>query len=113
VGRIKTIEAGADGIYVTAALNADGISLLAGEAPKYTGHSPFWRLAEIPGRAGHYRPILLWSDALTNMPNIMTNTIAAFTAPDAPIYSPGAPFLLASALMLLCLILHITGRPKA
>jgi hypothetical protein len=76
VGRIKQIEAGADGIYVTAALNADGIALLGGEAPKYTGHSPYWRLAEIPGRAGHFRPILLWSDALTNNPNIMTNTLA-------------------------------------
>lgn len=76
VGRIKTIEAGEDGIYVTAALNADGLALLAGEAPKYTGHSPFWRLSEIPGRAGHFRPVLLWSDALTNTPNILTNTIA-------------------------------------
>lgn len=76
VGRIKTIEAGDDGIYVTAALNADGLALLAGEAPKYTGHSPFWRLSEIPGRAGHFRPVLLWSDALTNTPNILTNTIA-------------------------------------
>jgi hypothetical protein len=76
VGRIKSIEAGDDGIYVTAVLNAAGVALLAGEAPQYTGHSPYWRLAEIPGRTGHFRPILLWSDALTNTPNILTNTIA-------------------------------------
>ena len=76
VGRIKTIEVEDDGIYVTSVLNSDGAALLDGQAPKYTGHSPFWRLSGIPGRPGHFRPILLWSDALTNTPNIMTNTIA-------------------------------------
>ena len=76
VGRIKAIEAGDDGIYVTATLNSDGIGLLGGDAPKYSGHSPFWRLAEIKGRPGFFRPVLLWSDALTNTPNIMTNTMA-------------------------------------
>lgn len=76
VGRIKSIDPGDDGIYVTAALNADGVGLLGGDAPKYTGQSPFWRLSEIPGRKGYYKPVLLWSDALTNTPNIMTNTLA-------------------------------------
>jgi hypothetical protein len=76
VGRIKSIDPGDDGIYVTAALNADGVELLGGDAPKYTGQSPFWRLSEIPGRKGYYKPVLLWSDALTNTPNIMTNTLA-------------------------------------
>lgn len=76
VARIKSIEPEDDGIYVTAALNSDGVDLLGGDAPKYTGQSPFWRLSEIPGRPGHFRPILLWSVALTNNPNIMTNTIA-------------------------------------
>lgn len=76
VARIKSIEPEADGIYVTAALNSDGEELLGGDAPKYTGQSPYWRLSEIPGRPGCFRPILLWSVALTNNPNIMTNTIA-------------------------------------
>ena len=40
-------------------------------------------------------------------------TSAWHTAPDAAVYSPGAPFLLASALMLLCLILHVTSKAKA
>ena len=76
VARIKTIEPAEDGIYVTAALNSDGQELLGGDAPKYTGQSPLWRLSAIPSRPGHFRPILLWSVALTNNPNIMTNTIA-------------------------------------
>lgn len=76
VARIKEISPEDDGIYVTAALNSDGIDLLGGDAPKYTGQSPYWRLSEIPGRPGCFRPILLWSVALTNNPNIMTNTIA-------------------------------------
>lgn len=76
VARIKTLEVAEDGIYATAAINSDGLKLLGGDAPKYTGQSPYWRLSEISGRKGCYRPILLWSVALTNNPNIMTNTIA-------------------------------------
>lgn len=76
VGRIKEFEAGADGIYVTCALNSAGAEMLGGEAPAYTGHSPYWRLAPIEGRPGYFRPVLLWSTALTNMPNIPGNTIA-------------------------------------
>ena len=51
--------------------------------------------------------------AMITSPLIMTNTFAAFTAPDAPVYSPGAPFLLASVLMIICLTLHVTGRRKS
>lgn len=76
VGRIKSIEAEDDGIYVTSVLNSSGVELLGGEAPKYTGHSPHWRLSKIPKKPGYFRPILLWSDALTNMPNIMHNAVA-------------------------------------
>ncbi len=76
VARIKTIEPDSDGIYVTAAVNSAGTDLLGGEAPKYTGHSPHWRLTPIPGRPGYFRPILLWSTALTNTPNILQNAIA-------------------------------------
>ncbi len=95
VARIKSIEPEDDGVYVTAALNSDGVDLLGGDAPKYTGQSPLWRLDQIPGRPGFFRPILLWSVALTNNPNIMTNTIAlnslqGVTAPDlSPTADPG------------------------
>ncbi|MEI6655346.1 MAG: phage protease [Verrucomicrobiota bacterium] len=76
VGRIKSIEPGDDGIYVTSVINSDGKSLLSGDAPKYSGHSPHWRLAPVPGKPDHFTPVLLWSDGLTNTPNILQNTIA-------------------------------------
>ena len=73
------------------------MDLLGGDAPKYTGQSPLWRLDQIPGRPGFFRPILLWSVALTNNPNIMTNTIALNSLkgvsedplPDSPTADPG------------------------
>lgn len=76
VGRIKSFEAGDDGVYVTAVLNTAGVELLGGEAPRYSGHSPHWRLTEVPGRSKHFKPVLLWSTALTNTPNIPGNSIA-------------------------------------
>jgi MFS transporter, DHA1 family, tetracycline resistance protein len=48
--------------------------------------------------------------AMISSPLIMTTTFSAFTAPGAAVYSPGAPFLLASCLMLGCLVLHVTGK---
>ncbi|MES2843754.1 MAG: TCR/Tet family MFS transporter [Pseudomonadota bacterium] len=48
--------------------------------------------------------------AMITSPLIMTATFSAFTAPGGTFYAPGAPFLLAAALMVLCLILHVTGR---
>lgn len=51
--------------------------------------------------------------AMITSPLIMTTTFSVFTSPGAPVFSPGAPFLLASALMVLCLILHVTGKAKA
>lgn len=51
--------------------------------------------------------------AMITSPLLMTATFSAFTAPSAPVFSPGAPFLLASVLMLICLALHISGRTKA
>ncbi len=76
IARIKSIEPQDDAIWATASINSAGVDLLGGDAPKYTGHSPNWRLSQIPGKPGYYKPILLWSVALTNTPNIMTNTIA-------------------------------------
>jgi len=40
-------------------------------------------------------------------PLVMTSTFATFTAPDAPIFSPGAPFLLAAILMVAAIALHV------
>lgn len=76
VGRIKAIENGEDGIYVRSVFNSAGVDLLKGDAPKYSGHSPRWRMAPIADRPGHYRPVLLWSDALTNNPNMVDSHIA-------------------------------------
>ncbi|MDR7125695.1 TCR/Tet family MFS transporter [Pseudotabrizicola sp. 4114] len=47
--------------------------------------------------------------AMITSPLIMTATFSTFTAPDAPVYAPGAPFLLAAAMMLACLALHVLG----
>lgn len=45
------------------------------------------------------------SVAMIIAPLAMTQAFAAFTRADAPIYLPGAPFLLAAGLMLACLLL--------
>lgn len=47
--------------------------------------------------------------AMITSPLIMTATFSHFTGPTAPVFSPGAPFLLASALMLACIALHVFG----
>jgi DHA1 family tetracycline resistance protein-like MFS transporter len=58
--------------------------------------------------------------AMITSPLLMTSTFHAFTRPDAPVFSPGAPFLLAATLMLGCIALHVFGprlgriaKPKA
>lgn len=50
--------------------------------------------------------------AMITAPLVMTSIFSAFTAPTAPVYAPGAPFLLASALMVVALAIHLTGRTK-
>jgi MFS transporter, DHA1 family, tetracycline resistance protein len=47
--------------------------------------------------------------AMITAPLLMTNVFAAFTAPQAAIYAPGAPFLLAALLMVVCVMLHVAG----
>lgn len=47
--------------------------------------------------------------AMITAPLIMTTTFATFTGPKAPVFAPGAPFLLAALLMLACLALHVLG----
>jgi DHA1 family tetracycline resistance protein-like MFS transporter len=52
--------------------------------------------------------------AMITSPLIMTTIFSHFSAADAPIFAPGAPFLLAAVLMLACLALHVLDprRPK-
>jgi DHA1 family tetracycline resistance protein-like MFS transporter len=47
--------------------------------------------------------------AMITSPLIMTATFSQFTRPGAEIFAPGAPFLLASGLMVICLLLHVFG----
>ena len=47
--------------------------------------------------------------AMITSPLIMTATFSTFTGPAAPVFSPGAPFLLAAVLMLACIALHVLG----
>lgn len=48
--------------------------------------------------------------AMITAPLIMTTTFATFTGPTAPVFAPGAPFLLAATLMLACIALHVLGH---
>jgi DHA1 family tetracycline resistance protein-like MFS transporter len=45
--------------------------------------------------------------AMILSPLVMTAVFTRFTAPDALVFAPGAPFLLAAVLMLACLALHV------
>jgi DHA1 family tetracycline resistance protein-like MFS transporter len=51
--------------------------------------------------------------AMITSPLVMTTTFSSFTAPGAPVFAPGAPFLLAALLMLVCVTLHVAGRRAA
>jgi MFS transporter, DHA1 family, tetracycline resistance protein len=49
------------------------------------------------------------SVAMIVSPLIMTQVFHLFTGPVVPAFAPGAPFLLASVLMVVCVILHVAG----
>lgn len=51
--------------------------------------------------------------AMITSPLIMTGTLSAFTGPGAPVFAPGAPFLLASVLVMGALVLHVAGGRRA
>ena len=51
--------------------------------------------------------------AMATAPVLMTQVFAYFTAAGAPLYLPGAPFFLAAALMVLCLVLFLGQRSGA
>ena len=46
-------------------------------------------------------------------PLVMTGTFAAFTHPDAPVYLPGAAFLLSAVLVAAGLVLFVRRGPSA
>ncbi|MDT8856821.1 TCR/Tet family MFS transporter [Paracoccaceae bacterium Fryx2] len=52
--------------------------------------------------------------AMIAAPIVMTTIFSLFTAPSTPVYAPGAPFLLAAALVVAAILLHVAGpRAKA
>ncbi len=51
--------------------------------------------------------------AMVLSPLLMTSTFATFTREDAPIYLPGAPFLVSAALIVLGLVLFLRGGGRA
>jgi len=51
--------------------------------------------------------------AMATAPVLMTQVFAYFTAAGTPLYLPGAPFFMAAALMVLCLVLFLGQRSGA
>ncbi|MFK7743835.1 MAG: TCR/Tet family MFS transporter [Roseobacter sp.] len=49
--------------------------------------------------------------AMIFSPMIMTGTFAAFTTPDAPVYLPGAPFVLSAGLVAVGLVVFVLRAP--
>jgi DHA1 family tetracycline resistance protein-like MFS transporter len=68
-----------------------------------------------PGAQGELQGLFasLNAIAMITAPLVMTATFARFTAADAPVFAPGAPFLVAAVLMLGCIALHAGARPVA
>lgn len=66
-----------------------------------------------PGRQGALQGVLTSAAAIAMVisPMLMTWTFAAFTAPEGPVFFPGAPFLLSLALVSVALTLFLT-RPR-
>lgn len=68
VGRIKSLEAGDDGLYANVKFNEDGERLISNES--YHGHSVNWFLTRDKQAANAFRPFRLKSVGFTNEPNI-------------------------------------------
>lgn len=77
VGRIKSLEAGNDGLYANVRFNDDGESLIRNES--YHGHSVNWFLTRDNGGNG-YRPFKLKSVGFTNEPNIPVPAVTTANA---------------------------------
>lgn len=61
---------------------------------------------------GELQGVLASVTAVANgvAPMVMTYVFYAFTRPGAPVYSPGAPFLLGAVLMVVCVAILVAGR---
>lgn len=70
-GRITDLQDRHDGLYGRIAWNSDGRPLVSGDAAPYAFQSPRWGMVRVT-RGGHqaFRPVLLHSIGLTNLPNI-------------------------------------------
>lgn len=51
--------------------------------------------------------------AMIVSPLVMTGAFSAFTGPAAPVFAPGAPFLLAALMMVAAMLLHVAGPREA
>lgn len=62
---------------------------------------------------GALQGVLASTNALAMIlsPLLMTATFGAFTRPGAPLFLPGAPFLVAAVLTVACILLLVAGRP--
>ena len=67
-----------------------------------------------PDQQGELQGALVSVGALATIlsPMLMTATFARFTAADAPVYLPGAPFLLSALLIAIGLAVFIFSTPK-
>lgn len=86
VGRMKELQKRADGIWARRALNDEGKRLLSGDAAPYDAHSPHWGMTEIAKNV--FRPVELYSTALTNNPNLPGTAIGvneAVAAENSPV----------------------------
>ena len=75
VGRIKSLEAGKDGLYANVKFSSEGERLIADEA--YHGHSVNWYLKP---EGGVFRPFCLKSVGFTNDPNIPVPSVTTANA---------------------------------
>jgi GTP:adenosylcobinamide-phosphate guanylyltransferase len=75
VGRIVAMEMRNGEAWYRPAFNAKHLDLVKGDAAVFDSQSPEWGMAEIAGRPGAYRPVLLYGIGLTNHPQISGTTI--------------------------------------
>lgn len=71
VGRLRELQATDQGLRFRVAWNETGKRLVDGDAPAYDAYSPNWGMIPITyqGRKA-FRPVELYSNGLTNQPNI-------------------------------------------
>lgn len=96
----------------TLALILTPLAALAGLIPPALSGIMSARVAD--NAQGELQGVLTSASSLAMIisPVAMTSTFAFFTAEDAPVYLPGAPFLAALSLTMLALAIFLVGRAK-